>query len=64
MAETVNVYVNVRENGTLSISVDIPVDLIHKIHETESGIDEDKLIQKLAHNWMGDVIPQPEHKTI
>lgn len=64
MVETVNVYVNVRENGTLSISVDIPVDLVHKIHETEASIDDDKLMQKLAHNWMGDINPQIEHKTI
>lgn len=64
MAETVNVYVNVRESGTLSISVDIPVDLIRKIHETKSDIDDDKLTKKLVHDWVGDMDTQSEHKTM
>lgn len=62
MTEAVSVYVNVRENGTLSINVDIPVDLIRQIQESKPDTD-DKVIEELANSWLGGE-KQPEHKTI
>lgn len=53
MSETVSVYVNVRENGTLSISVDVPLDFICQIQTMGVSSDEGTDIEELAKNWMG-----------
>ena len=52
MTETVSVYVNVHDNGSLSISVDVPVDLIQKVKAGDLGCDGDQTVETLAKSWL------------
>ena len=63
MTEAVSVYVNVRENGTLSISVDVPVDLIREIQKEKTGVDVDKVVEESANGWLGGEM-QSVHRTV
>lgn len=58
MEQSVSVYINVRENGTFGISIDIPIDMIRNIGSKELNT-EDNVVEELAKNWMGTEV-QPE----
>ena len=58
MEQSVSVYINVRENGTIGISIDIPIDMIRNIGSRELNT-EDNEVEELAKNWMGTEA-QPE----
>lgn len=62
MDKSVSVYINVRENGEFSISVDVPLDLINKIQKKELST-EDIEVEELAKRWLNEDV-QPTEKTI